>query len=144
MSAPRYLLDTNILVHYIRDSEVWRHIVTEHQPLTVTPTPLYCVISEGELRSLAGQWNWGPRKRDQIEFCLSFFQPQSIAHPGVMQVYAAIDADCKRSGHKMGDNDVWIAATAAVAGATLLTCDRDFDRTAPQFVAREWIDPDTR
>lgn len=144
MSAPLYLLDTSILVHYIRDSEVWRRVVAAHQPLTVTPTPLYCVVSEGELRSLARQWNWGARKRDQIEFCLSFFQPQTIAHPGVMQTYAAIDSDCVKSGHDLGDNDVWIAATAAALGATLLTCDRDFDRLAPQFLSRVWIDPDTR
>ena len=43
----------------------------------------------------------------------------------------------------MGKNDVWIAATAAVTGATLLTTDRDFDRLTPQFLTRVWIDPDT-
>jgi len=43
----------------------------------------------------------------------------------------------------MGKNDLWIAATAAVTGATLLTTDRDFDKLAPRFLAREWIDPET-
>lgn len=43
----------------------------------------------------------------------------------------------------LGKNDVWIAATAAVRRATLLTTDRDLDRLAPRFLTREWIDPDT-
>lgn len=44
----------------------------------------------------------------------------------------------------MGKNDLWIAATAAAMGATLLTTDRDFDRLAPRFLSRIWIDPDIR
>ena len=43
----------------------------------------------------------------------------------------------------MGDNDVWIAATAAAAGAYLLTTDKDFDHLHPTYVQREWIDPAT-
>lgn len=38
---------------------------------------------------------------------------------------------------------MWIAATVAVRRGTLLTTDRDFDRLAPRFLTREWIDPDT-
>jgi tRNA(fMet)-specific endonuclease VapC len=33
----------------------------------------------------------------------------------------------------MGKNDLWIAATAHVYEATLLTTDNDFDHLAPQF-----------
>lgn len=50
----------------------------------------------------------------------------------------------------MGKNDVWIAATTKVAGATLLTTDNDFDHlsaTSPLHAAGmpvielAWIDP---
>jgi tRNA(fMet)-specific endonuclease VapC len=143
MAAPLYLLDTNIIVAYIRDSEVWRQIVAAHQPLTVTPTPLYCVVTEGELLSLALQWSWGSHKQEQLKFSLSFFQPKTIVDPDVMRMYATLDSHCKSLGHKMGKNDLWIAATAAAAGATLLTSDRDFDHLPPNLPARIWIDPDT-
>jgi len=61
----------------------------------------------------------------------------------LIQMYATLDSFCESVGQPLGKNDLWIAATAAVIGATLLTIDRDFDRLAPQFFARDWIDPDT-
>lgn len=37
----------------------------------------------------------------------------------------------------MGKNDLWIAATARAAGATLITTDKDFDHLHPAFIKRE-------
>ena len=101
------------------------------------------MVSEGELRSLAAQWKWGRQKLDQMEFVLGYFRTLCIHDPDIIRAYAMIDAYCESVGHPMGKNDVWIAATAAVTGATLLTTDRDFDRLAPKYLARDWIDPDT-
>ena len=144
MSLSRlYLLDTNILVHFVRASPVWRHVRDTYGPLTVTPTPLFCTVTEGELRSLALQWEWEDRRLDQMEFCLGYFQSQAIEDREVMEMYAAIDAYCESIGQSMGKNDLWIAATAATTGATLLTTDRDFNRIAPRFLNRVWIDPNT-
>ena len=39
----------------------------------------------------------------------------------------------------MGKNDLWIAATAAVEGATLLTADNDFDLLSGTFLTVEKI-----
>jgi predicted nucleic acid-binding protein len=39
----------------------------------------------------------------------------------------------------MGKNDIWIAATVNVTGATLLTTDQDFDHLDGVFLARERI-----
>ncbi len=41
----------------------------------------------------------------------------------------------------MGKNDVWIAATASVVEAVLLTTDADFDHLDPRFLKRIWLDP---
>ena len=41
----------------------------------------------------------------------------------------------------MGKNDLWIAATAFVTKATLLTTDKDFDHMHPAFLQRDWINP---
>jgi len=136
-----YLLDTNVIVHFIRDSKLWRRIRDECESLTRRATPLYSVVSEGELRSLSLQWNWGDRKLDQLEFSLSFFQAQTIDHPQLIRAYAAIDSFSETVGRSMGKNDVWIAATASVTGASLLTTDRDFDHLATRFLKVEWFDP---
>jgi len=143
MAAPSYLLDTNILVHFVRGSKLWAQIRESHNLLMVSPTPVISVVSIGEIRSLALQWTWGDRKLEQLEFCLNYFQSQTIDNPTLLRAYATIDAYLEEIGQPLGKNDVWIAATAAVTGARLLTTDRDFDRLHPRFITREWIDPDT-
>lgn len=65
----------------------------------------------------------------------------SLAHPGLVHAYAMIDAHNIAVGRSMGDNDVWIAATAYITKATLLTTDKDFDHLDPLFIRRDWIDP---
>jgi tRNA(fMet)-specific endonuclease VapC len=143
VDAPPHLLDKNILVHFVRGSALWERIRDAYQPLTTEPRPLVSVVSAGELRSLAIQWNWGRQKLEQIEFALTFFHIHTIQDPDVIRIYALIDAYCEEIGQPLGKNDVWIAATASATGARLLTTDRDFDRLAPRFITRDWIDPDT-
>jgi len=41
----------------------------------------------------------------------------------------------------MGKNDLWIAATAHVVDATILTTDKDFDHLASEFLKCQRIDP---
>jgi predicted nucleic acid-binding protein len=41
----------------------------------------------------------------------------------------------------MGKNDLWIAASASLAGATLITTDKDFDHLHGKFVEVVWLDP---
>ena len=53
-----------------------------------------------------------------------------------------IDAHRQRAGHPLAKSDAWIAATASVTGARLLTTDKDFDDLDPLFLSRDWIDPD--
>jgi hypothetical protein len=65
-----YLFDTNILVHLVRESLIGDHIRRTYQPLITDPLPLISVVSEGELRSLAHQWQWGQRKISQMHFSL--------------------------------------------------------------------------
>jgi tRNA(fMet)-specific endonuclease VapC len=52
-----------------------------------------------------------------------------------------MDSFLKRNGRAVGDNDVWIAACASAADATLLTTDRDFDLLHGTYLDRVWIDP---
>ena len=84
-----YLLDTNILVHFVRDSASWVRIRGAYGLLTAVLTPQISVVSSGELRSLSMQWNWGTRKRDQLEFALGFLRVRSIDDPEIIQLYAA-------------------------------------------------------
>jgi tRNA(fMet)-specific endonuclease VapC len=139
--GPLYLLDTNILVHYVRDSRVWRLIQRRYSLLLHDPQPLISVVSIGELRSLAARFGWQARKQSQAAFIAGYFRALTVDSDRVYNAYAQIDYETRRMGRSMGKNDLWIAATARAFDAVILTTDRDFDHLAPAFVQLEWIDP---
>lgn len=45
------------------------------------------------------------------------------------------------SSRNMGKNDLWIAASASVLNAVLLTTDKDFDHLDEEFLEVIYIDP---
>ncbi len=58
----------------------------------------------------------------------------------VVDAYADLVALCRSQGHTMGQqNDMWIAATAKVIGAVLLTGDSGFSWLNPQYIRVEYI-----
>lgn len=144
---PRYLLDTNILLHYVRGSVLARQIEAKyHLTVATDPTdaPLISIVSEGEIRKLALEFGWGDAR---VRFMEQFLQQLVIVpiepRTGLVAPYAQIDDYSQRNGFPMGKNDVWIAATANVTAATLLTTDKDFDHLDPLFLSRVWLDPAT-
>lgn len=142
MAGTTYFLDTNILVHLVRRNAIGEYLIDRYSLYTVDPRPMISDVSEGELRSLAIQWNWGPQKQNQMEFVLGYFDRIAIDDPEVFQAYATIDAFSESNGNPMGKNDVWIAASTYVMRARLLTTDKDFDHLHSVFIARDWIDPE--
>lgn len=141
--APLILPDTNILVHYIRRSALYQHIEATYA-LTQTPPPLLSIVSQGEILSLAAQFGWGQGKRQQVLQLLGRCVTINLDYVGLVEAYAEMDAYSLRIGRSIGDNDLWIAATARVTGALLLTTDKDFDHLHPAYLQRNWIDPKTR
>ncbi len=139
MATPIQILDTNILVHYVREDHWWAQIGVDYQLLLVEPTPLISIVSAGELRSLAQQWNWGREKRDRMEFALGFFQMIPVDSPEQILIYSEIDNFCLERGRVMGKNDLWIAATAALTDARLLTSDADFELLDGVYLNLEWV-----
>lgn len=136
-----YLLDTNVLVHYVRGDEVWAEVRGRYRPFAAEPKPLISIVTAGELRSLALRNRWGRAKVEQMEFALGYFDEVFIDSRRLVDVYATLDAHLQAGGHSLGKNDLWIAATAVVTGSRLLTTDRDFDPLAPELLSRDWIDP---
>jgi tRNA(fMet)-specific endonuclease VapC len=136
-----YLLDTNILVHYIRDSALARRIEGIYSLRTQATGPIISVVTEGEIESLALQLAWGAQRRARMRDLLGRFISVPLDYAGVIDTYARISTHTRHVGVPMGDNDLWIAATSHATGARLLTTDKDFDHLHPTFVQRDWIDP---
>lgn len=139
----RYLLDTGILLALMRGGALARAIEASYALRTSPAAPLISVVSEGEMHSLARQFRWGASRWRQLRVLLQQFPPLPLETPGVIDAYGEIDHYSLVVGRPMGKNDVWIAATARVTGATLLTLDRDFDHLDPHFFRRVHIDPGT-
>lgn len=136
-----YLLDTNVLVHLVREDAVSRRLLHRYELFHRQPRPLLCEVNHGELRSLALQFDWGLRRVTSALELLDYFVTVPISTTRVYQTYSEIDRYCIAQGRALGDNDVWIAAATEVSAARLLTTDRDFDPLHHVFFHREWIDP---
>ncbi len=141
MPTPRYVLDTNLLVHHVRDDATWDRIREDYQLLLIEPKPIISIATTAELKSLSKQFHWGRAKLDKMDFLLGYLDEIPIDDHKLVDHYATIDAHTQNRGEKMGKNDLWIAATAVLADATLLTTDTDFDQLHPHFLNVERIEP---
>lgn len=140
-----FLLDTNILVHYIRKPELLSDFETKYQPFSNQNVALISIVTEAEMKSLAIQFGWGEKKKRQLEKLLGYFLKVPVQSEKQIKVYAEIDAYSKHkdpernypkgySSIKVGKNDLWIAATAHITNSKLVTTDDDFDHLDGVFV----------
>ena len=145
----RYFLDTNIVLGFARRNAI-SQTVSHILDLTDNNEIYVSVVSEGELWSIANQSLWGAKRRTDLMRLLAEYQRADIADDGIIERYAEIDAFSQdkladrplgTSARNMGKNDLWIAASASLAGASLITTDKDFDHLHEQFVEVIWIDP---
>ena len=95
-----FCLDTNILVHCVREDATWTEIREEYQLLLIEPTPVISIVTVGELRSLARQWRWGNVKLDRMEFALGYFRIMPVESPVIVDIYAEIDSHFQLRGRK--------------------------------------------
>lgn len=142
-TASAYLLDTNILVHLIRGNAVGLAIDAHFGLRGALNRCVVSVVTVGEMYALARKYDWGPAKQDALRKLLAELVWVDINHPDILTAYGELDALSDRAGRRMGKNDLWIAATAKVSGAILLTTDGDFDHLHPTHITRTRIDENT-
>lgn len=135
-----YLLDTNILIRHVRRDELAQNLEQQYGLLVTEMIPLISAVSVAEVRSFARRREWGEPRMTQLRFLLTMFRRVEIQSAGIEDAYVTLDVYSHSVGVTMGKNDLWIAATALVSGATLLTTDQDFDHLAGTFLDRRWID----
>jgi len=139
-----FLLDTNILIAYIRWGLLGHYIEATYNLYTLQPTPIISIVTEGEIRAIALRYGGGAVKVAALQRLLNSVTIVPLPYRGVIDAYAQIDHHCVQNGLVVGKNDLWIAATAHVTGATILTTDRDFDPLHGLFLQRDWVDPASR
>lgn len=141
LDGRQLVLDTNILVFWLRGQAAGHKLSQEYGLGTRRPRPIVPVVVKGEIKSLALKFQWGPIKSASLNTLLAELPLADISHDVVVDAYAYIDDESHKLGRQMGKNDLWIAALARVQEAVVLTTDRDFDHLHPSLVEIEWIDP---
>ncbi len=146
-----YVLDTNILLHYLRESELSIQIDTQYNPLDSSlHVAIICVVTVGEIKALAKINHWGNKRIEKWELLVDELLITDIHSEDVIERYADIDAfshgkltdrPLGMSARNMGKNDLWIASTASVLGATLLTTDFDFNHLSEEFRDLKLVEP---
>lgn len=139
----QYVLDTNVVLFYLRKHPLGLEIDNIYAPFSPQNEAILSVVSVGELYALAKMNKWGATKLNSLEIFFKEFIITSIQSKDVLEAYAEIEAysqcrlegfDYSFSARNMGKNDIWIAATARVLGATLLTTDKDFNHLSPNLL----------
>ena len=145
-----YIFDTNILVSYVRDTPLAKHINKAYQPFDARNKAIISVVTLAEIRSLAMCRGWGAQRMAVLDRLLAQFLWLDIKVERIIDRYVQIDAysqgkhqkyPVEFSARNMGKNDLWIAATASVINAKLLTTDKDFDHLSPTWLELQRFDP---
>jgi predicted nucleic acid-binding protein len=142
MSDKLYLLDTTVVLTLVRGNALASHIDSTYGLRASRIRPLVSVVTHGEVRVLAGRNDWGAKRLTALQHALDNLVAVDINHPAVIDAYVEIDlfSQAHPSGSRnMGKNDLWIAACAKAADATLLTTDKDFGHLSPNLLKVELI-----
>ena len=144
-----YLIDTNILVIYVRDTDLTRRLEENLRLLTGRNNLVISVVSIGEIKSIAKQNKWGEKRVRRLIEILSQFLIADINLEDIIESYSEIDtySQGKLEGkatsftsRDMGKNDLWIAATASTLNLELITTDKDFDHLNEDYLQLKRID----
>ncbi len=138
-----YLLDTNILVLYGRNSKIADSIEKEHGIFNGEHNLAISSVTLGELNSLAKQFKYGQKRKERLLELTKHLFVIDINIQKIIERYGDIDAYSQGklenkplllSSRNMGKNDLWIAATASAYNMELVTSDKDFDHLKEEYI----------
>lgn len=140
----KFVLDTNILLHYVRQSELAQEVERELNLLSKDAIPMIASVSIGEMEGFVQRQEWGQAKINRLKKLVEKIAVIDIAAADdqLMNAYAtlwnysknALPDDKLGKSIGIGQNDVWIAALAHTAKAALVTTDGDFDHLNGKWI----------
>jgi predicted nucleic acid-binding protein len=145
LAGDQLVLDTNILVHWLRGKDAGMKLRTDYALGDRSPRAIVPVVVKAEIKSLALQLRWGTDKQAALDELLRELPVAEVSSDHVIAAYAELDNEGRKRGRRMGKNDLWIAAVAKVQGAVILTTDQDFDdlATEPGLIRVERVEVST-
>lgn len=86
-----YILDTNIILNYVRKSAISAYVDEHYEPLSIRHRPIVSVVSVGEIKSIGIRNRWGVRKFELLNELLNEFVIADINVESIVNRYAEID-----------------------------------------------------
>jgi tRNA(fMet)-specific endonuclease VapC len=140
----RYVLYTSTLLHYIRGKTQFENIESDLGLLQNDVIPILSSVTIGEIEAFLQRQNWGESRIKRMKTLLSrmFIVDINAKDEKLMQAYATLWNYSKNAlpgkplgkSIGIGQNDVWIAATALAANAVLVSTDNDFSHFENSFL----------
>ncbi|MGB3780410.1 MAG: PIN domain-containing protein, partial [Tunicatimonas sp.] len=87
-----YVLDTNVLLFYLRDAKTKAHIEQRYAPFSLANNPIISVVTIGELRALARRNQWGGKRLQAVESLTTKLIIVDIKYEPILDYYDEIDA----------------------------------------------------
>src|SRR5947199_314288 len=142
MMSALYLLDTSVLLALVRGKDLGKFIQQTFGLANPALRSLISIVTHGEIWALAERNNWPPQKREALEKVLASLVTIDLNVGEIIKAYVEIDKlnqSVPKGARQVSNNDIWIAATARAANASLLTTDRDFLHLHPHYLFVEEI-----
>ena len=140
----KYVLDTSILLHYVRQSGLALQVEDKLSLLAKDAVPIIASVTVGEMQGFVQRQQWGANKVKRLKKLVEkmILVDITAADDELMNAYATLWNYSKNAlpgnklGHSVGigQNDIWIAALARTAKAELVTTDGDFSH-----LNKKWI-----
>ncbi len=119
-----YLLDTNVVLFATRENSVQSAAIDRQFGLRNSPfRPAVCEVTVAELLAFAE--SWGDKRRGLLKGIIGELLVIPISRPEIHAQWAKLYSHARAGGLpiQQDHNDVWIAATAKIAGLRLLSTD---------------------
>ena len=139
-----YLLDTNVVLFATRQGSTQAHAIDQQFQLRSSPfRPALCEVSVAEL--LAFSHSWGDKRRKLLDEIIDEHIVLPIGRREIHQEWARLKSYAKSNGLAIqhDHNDLWIAATASVAGLTVMSTDLAAFLPFRGMLALELLEPAT-
>lgn len=117
-----YLLDTSSVIELLRGKELAQVLVEDFFLNDAATRIFISSITKGELNPL--EERFGDKKKSLLD---QFYKRSIEIPPSIREIvneFANINIKCRK--FTVGQNDLWIAATANYLNIQLITCDKDF------------------
>ncbi len=120
------LVDASVLLPYLRGNADGRRIET-HFKLSERGENVYLsVVTVAEILAIARYNHWGDARLQQLYRLLENVYIIDTLDTEIVLAYTEFYVEAMSHGKGIGQNDLWLAATAKVYGLTILTADTDF------------------